>query len=118
MPQPVVEHHHGAGGSGELLFTGDVLVAVETRRTNAAQVAAGNEACATFAGSDVVGIPEQLDVEGQVGRVGDRVDVEGLDVRGVRLDVVGEVVVERRVRSDERLDDPADLWQAQVVTDR
>jgi hypothetical protein len=73
---------------------------------------------ATFTGLDVVRIPEQLHVEGGVGRVGDRVDVQGLDVRGARCDVVRPVVVEPRVAPDERVDDPCHLREAQILADR
>ena len=37
-----------------------------------------DEPGAALAGSDVVRVPEQLDVERRVGRVGDRVDVQRL----------------------------------------
>ena len=81
-------------------------------------MAAGDEASAALARCHVVWVPEELDVEGGVGRVGDRVDVEGLEVGGTRLQMVGEVVVERGILADERLDDAADLWQTEVVADR
>jgi hypothetical protein len=75
VPQPVVEHDDGSSGSGELLLAGDVLVAVEPRRPHTPEMAARHEPRAAFSRGDVVRVPEQLDVEGGIGRVGDRVDV-------------------------------------------
>ncbi len=113
-----MEDHHGAGRARELLLTGDVLVPVESGAAHSSEVAAGHESCTAFAWCHVVGVPEQLHVEGGVRRIGDRIDVQRLGVGRVRLEVVGEVVIERRVRTDERFDDPSDLRKAQVLADR
>ncbi len=118
VPQPVVEHDHGAGRPGELLLAGDVVVAVEARGAHPSQMAAGHEPRAALAGLHVVRVPEQLDVERQVGRIGDRVDVQWLHVASVRCDVVRPVVVEQRVRAHERLDDAGHLREPEVLTDR
>ena len=105
-------------GPANCCLADDVLVAIEARRATP-----GRGGCRARSECRPRPVPrraepEQLDVEGGVGRVGDRVDVQRLDVGRARLDVVGPVVVERRVRSHERLDDAADLRQAEVLADR
>jgi hypothetical protein len=52
------------------------------------EVGSGDETGTTLARFDGVGEPEQLDVEGRVGGVGDGVDVERLTGRRPRRDVV------------------------------
>ena len=87
-------------------------------RTDAAQMAAGDEAGAAFARRDVVRIPEELHVERMVGGVGDRVDVERLHVRRARRMWWVQSWSNSGFGPDERLDDAAHLGEPKILTDR
>ena len=96
-----MEDEDTAGIARHLLLADDVLVPMQPGRSDAGEMAAGNETGATLTASDRARIPEQLDIERGVGRIGRRIDMEWLHVAPATGDVVHPVVVEDRVGADQ-----------------
>ena len=117
VPEAVMEDEDRTRRAHDLLLADDVLVSVQARRTDSGQVAAGHEAGPTFAWGDVIAEPEHLDIEALIERVDIGIDMQRLVERAAGRDVVDPVVIELRQTANERLDNPADLWQAEVLTD-
>ena len=100
-----------------MLLSHNVLVASDALSTGPSEMAAGHKSRATGTGSYGGGEVKQLDIEGPARGFEHRIDVQMLALGRPGGNMMDEIMIKHRVRSDELFNDTGDGRQPEHLTE-